>query len=85
MTVLGLKPVFAGQEFSTDLRPFFAARGCPLNYRERLFKAVNNEPTDRPPLICPGGMMTMAVREAMELLDCAWPAAHSDASHSWPG
>ena len=51
-----------------------------MNYRERLFKAINNEPTDRPPLICPGGMMTMAVREAMELLDCSWPAAHSDAS-----
>jgi [methyl-Co(III) methanol-specific corrinoid protein]:coenzyme M methyltransferase len=52
----------------------------PMNFRERLFKAVNNEPTDRPPLICPGGMMTMAVREAMEQLNCPWPAAHSDAS-----
>ncbi len=38
-----------------------------MHYHERLFNAVNKEPTDRPPLICPGGMMTMAVREAMEL------------------
>ena len=51
-----------------------------MNYRERLFNAVNNKPTDRPPLICPGGMMTMAVSEAMEQLDCSWPAAHCDAS-----
>ncbi len=51
-----------------------------MNYRERLFKAVHKELTDRPPLICPGGMMTMAVKEAMEQLGCKWPKAHADAS-----
>jgi len=51
-----------------------------MNSCERLIKTLNNEPTDRRPLICPGGMMTMAVREVMESLDCSWPAAHSDAS-----
>lgn len=45
----------------------------------RLFKAVNKEPVDRVPLICPGGMMTMAVVEAMELLKAPWPQVHEDA------
>lgn len=51
-----------------------------MNARERLAAAVFRRPLDRPPLVCPGGMMTMAVREAMELLGCAWPEAHTDAA-----
>lgn len=50
-----------------------------MNYLERLQKAVNREEIDRPPLICPGGMMTMAVKEAMVELKCGWPQAHSEA------
>lgn len=51
-----------------------------MNYRERLALAVCRKPVDRPPLICPGGMMTMIVREAMEQLNCYWPEAHCDAA-----
>ncbi len=35
-------------------------------------------PVDRPPIICPGGMMTMAVHEAMRISETSWPAAHRD-------
>ncbi len=51
-----------------------------MNALERLTAAVFRRPVDRPPLICPGGMMTMVVREAMEQLHCAWPEAHTDAA-----
>lgn len=51
-----------------------------MNARERLARAILRQPVDRPPLICPGGMMTMVVREAMEQLDCHWPEAHGDAA-----
>lgn len=47
--------------------------------RRRLIKTVNKEPVDRPPWICPGGMMTMAVGEAMDHLQASWPQAHADA------
>ncbi|NOX32425.1 MAG: MtaA/CmuA family methyltransferase [Deltaproteobacteria bacterium] len=50
-----------------------------MNPFERLMKAVDKEPVDRVPLICPGGMMTMAVSEAMDLLRASWPEAHKDA------
>ena len=46
--------------------------------RERLLRALQREPVDRPPVICPGGMMTMATRSAMEACGAAWPAAHTD-------
>ena len=42
-------------------------------------KTPGNPPVDRPPLICPGGMMTMVVKEAMEAINIFWPAAHDDA------
>ncbi|MGO8702961.1 MAG: uroporphyrinogen decarboxylase family protein [Candidatus Brocadiia bacterium] len=47
--------------------------------RDRLFSALRREPVDRPPVICPGGMMTMATASAMRRVGRAWPAAHSDA------
>jgi len=34
---------------------------------------------DRPPFICPGGMMNMAITELMDATGCAWPEAHQDA------
>ncbi|WP_300455098.1 MtaA/CmuA family methyltransferase [Desulfobacula sp.] len=45
---------------------------------QRLMKTVKKEPVDRPPLICPGGMMTMAVKDVMQLLNVYWPSAHED-------
>ena len=47
--------------------------------RDRLLRALRREPVDRPPVICPGGMMTMATASAMRRVGRAWPAAHSDA------
>jgi [methyl-Co(III) methanol-specific corrinoid protein]:coenzyme M methyltransferase len=47
--------------------------------RDRLLRALRREPVDRPPVICPGGMMTMATASAMRLAGHAWPAAHFDA------
>jgi [methyl-Co(III) methanol-specific corrinoid protein]:coenzyme M methyltransferase len=46
--------------------------------RERLVLAVAGRPVDRPPAICPGGMMTMATRSAMRVGGAAWPRAHTD-------
>jgi [methyl-Co(III) methanol-specific corrinoid protein]:coenzyme M methyltransferase len=47
--------------------------------RERLLRALEGKPTDRPPVICPGGMMTMATQSAMEASGSRWPEAHADA------
>ena len=47
--------------------------------RERLSRALAGQPVDRPPVICPGGMMTMATASAMRRVGRGWPAAHSDA------
>jgi len=33
---------------------------------------------DRPPCICPGGMMNMVFQEIMEASGCLWPEAHED-------
>lgn len=51
----------------------------PLDPRRRLLLSLEGEEVDRPPIICPGGMMTMATCSAMESSGCEWPAAHSDA------
>jgi len=50
-----------------------------IDCRSRLLLALEGEPVDRPPVICPGGMMTMATRSAMQTSGCFWPAAHADA------
>lgn len=46
--------------------------------KERLYKALRREETDRPPCICPGGMMNMIVEEVMDRTECKWPEAHSN-------
>jgi MtaA/CmuA family methyltransferase len=46
--------------------------------RERLLRSLRGEPVDRPPVICPGGMMSMATTSAMWASGALWPAAHSD-------
>lgn len=51
-----------------------------MTYKERLLKAMNQEGVDRPPCICPGGMMNMVIEEAMDSSGALWPMAHSDAN-----
>jgi [methyl-Co(III) methanol-specific corrinoid protein]:coenzyme M methyltransferase len=50
-----------------------------MTEKERLLKVLRDWAVDRPPVICPGGMMTMASREVMALTDCRWPDVHRDA------
>jgi [methyl-Co(III) methanol-specific corrinoid protein]:coenzyme M methyltransferase len=52
--------------------------GAPLSPKERLLRALRRSPVDRPPFVCPGGMMSMAVTEVMDRLDARWPDAHED-------
>ena len=47
--------------------------------KERLYAAARRHPTERPPCICPGGMMNMMFREIMEASGWRWPEAHMDA------
>jgi [methyl-Co(III) methanol-specific corrinoid protein]:coenzyme M methyltransferase len=49
-----------------------------LSPKERLTLALQNRTVDRPPCICPGGMMNMIVEDIMDLTGRTWPAAHSD-------
>ena len=46
--------------------------------KERLMAAAAMQALDRPPCICPGGMMNMMFRDIMERTGCLWPEAHSD-------
>lgn len=47
--------------------------------KQRLLNAMKRINNDRPPCICPGGMMNMAVKELMEWKQVAFPAAHINA------
>ena len=47
--------------------------------KERLHRVLKGEKVDRPPCICPGGMMNMIVEEVMDITGVKWPEAHSDA------
>lgn len=49
-----------------------------LTPKERLGLALKGGKIDRPPCICPGGMMNMVVEELMDLTGCKWPEAHSN-------
>lgn len=46
--------------------------------RERLAAALSGRPTDRPPCVCPGGMMNMVTRDLAALAGVPLPAAHRD-------
>lgn len=48
--------------------------------RERLMATLGGADTDRPPCICPGGMMNMVTRDLMDAAGVFLPAAHSDAA-----
>lgn len=50
-----------------------------MNPGERVLKALNGKETDRPPFICPGGMLNMVTLEAMQRLVADWPRCHFDA------
>ncbi|SHJ80956.1 [methyl-Co(III) methanol-specific corrinoid protein]:coenzyme M methyltransferase [Hathewaya proteolytica DSM 3090] len=47
--------------------------------RERLLNVLRKTEVDRPPCICPGGMMNMIVRDVMMITGAKWPEAHVDA------
>ena len=49
-----------------------------MNDKERLIKALRKEKVDRPPCICPGGMMNMITTGLMKEADIYWPYAHKD-------
>jgi len=44
--------------------------------KERLIAILSGKEVDRAPLICAGGMMSMATIEVMEMTQCYWPEAH---------
>jgi [methyl-Co(III) methanol-specific corrinoid protein]:coenzyme M methyltransferase len=48
------------------------------NLKARLIDAIYGNPVDRVPVICPGGMMNMAVVDVMKATSCFWPEAHTD-------
>lgn len=50
-----------------------------MNPKERLANAMQGRLTDRPPCICPGGMMNMVTLELMEAVGTYLPEAHTDA------
>lgn len=47
--------------------------------KERLARALRHEEVDRPPCICPGGMMNMITTDLMDICGITWPEAHTDA------
>lgn len=61
-----------------ELAPLTYTFKSPITYKERLFRAAKGESVDRPPCICPGGMMNDIVREIMEESGCSWPESHYD-------
>lgn len=49
-----------------------------LTEKERLILSLDAQDVDRPPCICPGGMMNMVTTDLIELSDMPWPEAHTD-------
>ena len=50
-----------------------------LSPKERLDRVLKGQHVDRPPCICPGGMMNMVTSELMEAVNVFMPDAHTDA------
>ena len=46
--------------------------------KERLLRVLNGQAVDRPPVICPGGMMNAAIVDVMEKTGHTLPAAHHE-------
>ncbi|WP_371379549.1 uroporphyrinogen decarboxylase family protein [Sporomusa aerivorans] len=51
-----------------------------LTEKARLLSVLNKQTVDRPPVICPGGMMNAAIVEVINEGGAALPAAHADAA-----
>lgn len=49
-----------------------------LSPKERLLRVLQKQAVDRPPVICPGGMMNSAIVEVMEQTGHTLPEAHHD-------
>ena len=49
-----------------------------MDQKERLMAVLAGGKVDRPPFVCPGGMMTMVVAEMQSQAGAFWPEAHSD-------
>jgi [methyl-Co(III) methanol-specific corrinoid protein]:coenzyme M methyltransferase len=47
--------------------------------KERLLRILNKQDTERPPVICPGGMMNAAIVDVMQKTGHTLPEAHHDA------
>ena len=47
-----------------------------LTPKERLNLVLKNKSFDRPPCICPGGMMNMIIEDLMDISGYKWPEAH---------
>jgi [methyl-Co(III) methanol-specific corrinoid protein]:coenzyme M methyltransferase len=54
--------------------------GDVFSPRERLDRALKKQGLDRPPVICPGGMMNAAIVDVMEKTGHTLPAAHHQGS-----
>jgi len=52
---------------------------APVTSRERLLSILNGMDKQAKAVLCPGGMMSMAVTEIMEKCGASWPEAHTDA------
>lgn len=50
-----------------------------LTPKERLYNVMRGTAVDRPPCICPGGMMNMVTTELMDAVNIYMPEAHTDA------
>ena len=50
-----------------------------LSPKERFNKVLSGEKVDRPPCICPGGMMNMVTTELLEEVGIQFPQAHTNA------
>ncbi|MEL7621975.1 MAG: uroporphyrinogen decarboxylase family protein [Clostridiales bacterium] len=49
-----------------------------LREKERLIHTLRQQAVDRPPFICPGGMMNLVTREMMEKAAVYWPEGHQN-------
>ncbi|MBU5298624.1 MtaA/CmuA family methyltransferase [Clostridium sporogenes] len=47
-----------------------------LTPKERLNLVLKSKEVDRPPCICPGGMMNMIIEDLMDISGFKWPEAH---------
>ncbi|WFD11108.1 methylcobamide:CoM methyltransferase MtbA [Tepidibacter hydrothermalis] len=50
-----------------------------LTPKDRLHNILKGNKVDRPPCICPGGMMNMIIEDVMDITGVTWPSAHTNA------